>query len=67
MAVSAFRVENARPQGAMRLEFTPHGASFAFTIGLSLGAEHYSIAGSPVGEVRMFPGEGKTDGNLALR
>ncbi|MFH1603369.1 MAG: GspH/FimT family pseudopilin [Pseudomonadota bacterium] len=67
MAVSAFRVENMRPQGAMRLEFTPQGSSLAFTIGMSFGAERCSVAGSPVGEVRVIPGAASTSGNVALR
>jgi general secretion pathway protein H len=67
VAISAFRVENMRPQGAMRLEFTPEGSSLAFTIGLSLGTEHYRVAGSPVGDVRALSGEGTLDGGMALR
>jgi general secretion pathway protein H len=67
MEVSGFRVENMRPQGAMRLEFTPQGSSLAFTIGMSLGAEHYAVTGSPVGDVRVVPGEGGTNGEVALR
>ena len=66
MAVSGLRVENLRPQGAMRLEFAPQGSSLAFTIGMSLGTERYAIAGSPVGEIRVLPGEGKTTGDVAL-
>ena len=68
VAVSAFRVENMRPRGGMRLEFTPQGSALAFTIGLSLGAERYAVAGSPVGEVRVLPGDGSAaDGQVALR
>jgi general secretion pathway protein H len=67
MSVSDFRVENMRPQGPMRLEFTPQGSPLAFTIGVSLGAEHYAISGSPVGEVRVVPGGGGTNGEVALR
>ncbi|MDH3438691.1 MAG: GspH/FimT family pseudopilin [Betaproteobacteria bacterium] len=67
VSVSGFRVERMRPQGAMRLEFAPQGSSLAFTISLSLGAERYSVAGSPVGDVRVVPGEGKIDGDVALR
>ena len=67
VGVSAFRVENMRPQGAMRLEFAPQGSSLAFTISMSLGAARYAVTGSPVGEVRVVPGEGKTDGQVALR
>jgi general secretion pathway protein H len=67
MAISGFRVENMRPQGAMRLEFAPEGSSLAFTIGLSLGAERYLVTGSPVGDVRARPGEGNVNGGMALR
>jgi len=67
MAVSGFRVENMRPQGVMRLEFAPQGASLAFTIGMSLGSERYTVAGSPVGDVRAVQGDGNFDGDVALR
>ena len=67
MAVSSFRVENMRPQGAMRLEFTPRGSALAFIIGMSLGTERYSVTGSPVGEVRVIPGDARTSGDAALR
>ena len=67
MSVSGFRVENMRPQGAMRLEFTPQGSSLAFTVALSLGAEHYTVAGSPVGDVRAAAGDGNVHGELAQR
>jgi general secretion pathway protein H len=65
LTISGFRVENMRPLGAMRLEFTPQGSSLAFDIRLSLGLERYTIAGSPVGDVRIAPGEGSTNGKLA--
>jgi general secretion pathway protein H len=67
MSVSGFRVENMRPQGAMRLEFAPQGSSLAFTIGMSLGTEYYTVAGSPVGDVRAVPGDGNIHGDMALR
>jgi general secretion pathway protein H len=67
VAVADFRVENMRPQGGMRLEFTPQGSPLAFSIGLSLGAERYAVTGSPVGEVRVLPGTGRADGELAQR
>ena len=67
VAISGFRVESMRPQGAMRLEFAPEGSSLAFTIGLSLGAERYRVAGSPVGDVRTLPGEGNIYDGMALR
>jgi general secretion pathway protein H len=67
VAISGFSVENMRPQGAMRLEFTPQGSSLAFTIGMSLGTERYAVTGSPVGDVRVVPGEGRSNGAVALR
>jgi general secretion pathway protein H len=67
MTISAFRVENMRPQGAARLEFAPQGSSLAFTIGMTLGTERYQVAGSPVGDVRALPGEGNINGGVALR
>ena len=67
VAVSGFRVENMRPQGAMRLEFAPQGSPLAFTVGMSLGAARYAVRGNPVGDVRVVPGEGRTDGEVALR
>lgn len=67
LAVSGLRVENMRPQGAMRLEFTPRGSSLAFTVAMSLGAERYTVAGSPVGDVRVVSGDGKLRGEAALR
>jgi len=65
--ISDFRIENMRPQGGMRLEFTPQGSSLAFTIGLSSGDEYFSVMGSPVGDVRVVPGKGTADGEVALR
>lgn len=63
IAVTGFRVENMRPQGAMRLEFAPQGSSLAFTIAMSLGPSHYAVTGSPVGDVRTVPGEENINGN----
>ncbi len=65
VAVSGFRVENMRPQGAMRLEFAPQGSSLAFTVAMSLGTERYAVAGSPVGDVRAVPGEGNLNATPA--
>ena len=67
VTISGLRVENMRPQGAMRLEFTPYGPTFSFNVEMSLGAERYAVAASPIGEVRVLPGEGKTNGEMALR
>ena len=52
MAISELRIEAMRPQGGMRLEFDPQG-SLAYDFQMSLGAARYSVAASPVGEVRI--------------
>lgn len=67
ISISRFRVESMRPQGGIRLEFTPYGSSLAFVIGLSSGDESVSVVGSPVGDVHVVPGKGNADGELALR
>lgn len=67
VTVSGFRVENMRPQSPMRLEFAPQGSALAFTIGITLGAERYTVAGSPVGDMRVVPGEAASSGAVALR
>lgn len=56
MQISALRVENMRPQDTIRLEFAPYGATLAFTVEMTLGAERLTIAASPVGEVRVLAG-----------
>lgn len=57
MTISGLRVENMRPQGAMRLEFTPYAPPLFFTIELSFGAEHYAVAATASGVVRAMAGE----------
>jgi len=65
--ISGMRVEAARAQGAMRLEFGPYGAMPAFTVDLSSGGERYSVAGSPIGEIRALAPEGAGNGASMLR
>jgi general secretion pathway protein H len=67
MEISDFSVENMRPQSGIRLQFTPEGSSLAFIVGLSLGSERYAVTGSPIGQVRVVPGDGNADGKVALR
>ena len=67
ITISGLQVETMRPQGVLRLEFTPYGPTFAFNVEMSLGAERFIIAASPVGDVRVLPGEGKTNDGMALR
>lgn len=67
ISVSRLRVESTHPQGGMRLEMAPYGASLAFTIEMSLGAERYAVLGSPIGEVLAAPATGGPDASVALR
>lgn len=66
MAITALQVENAPVPGAMRLQFAPYyGAAQSFTIGMSLGDASYAVAASPIGEVRIVPGEGESSDGSA--
>ena len=60
MTIRSLQVENGPAHGAMRLEFAPYHTALAFNIEMSLGAARYAVAGSPVGEVRVVPGEGES-------
>ena len=62
MMISGLQVENTRAHGAMRLEFAPYSQVLSFTIEMSLGAARYAVAASPIGEVRVVPGEEKSSG-----
>jgi len=52
LSISDLRIEAGRTEGGLRLEFNPHVA-VAYDFQMSLGAERYIIAGSPLGEVRI--------------
>lgn len=54
MRIAAMQVESVPVTGDMRLEFTPQGRVFAFTIELSYGAGRCAVAASPLGEVRVL-------------
>jgi general secretion pathway protein H len=67
MTISDLRVESMQRRDAMRLEFYPSGNIYAFSIEMSLGAERYTVAASPLGIVRALPGSGRPHGEIALR
>jgi general secretion pathway protein H len=67
MVISDLQVENMPVRGAMRLEFTPYGPAPSFTVDVSLGTARYEVAASPIGEVRVVPGEGESGGGSAQR
>jgi general secretion pathway protein H len=66
MVIAGMRVENMRTPGPMRLEFNPYGAT-SFDVEMALGAARCMVAGSPIGEVRVLPEQGKENGELARR
>jgi len=67
MTISNMRVENMRSPEHMRVEFNPHGSALSFSVEMSLGTAHYTVANSPVGDVRVLPEGGKTNDKLVLR
>jgi len=64
MAVSGLQVENLAA-GDMRLVFAPYAPPLVFTVELSLGAVRSAVTASPVGELRVLAGEGRSDGGPA--
>ena len=67
MLISGLQVENMPVHGAIRLEFTPDSPALSFNVVMSLGTARYAVAASPIGEVRVLPGEGESNGGLAQR
>jgi len=67
MAISNLRVEDAAPSEFLRVEFSPGGAAMAFIFDLSLGNESYAVAASPVGDLRVAPGKGKSYAEMESR
>lgn len=67
MTIAELRVETARPHDVMRLEFVPYVPTLAFTVEMSLGAERYTVAASPIGDVRVLSSARNTHGDVALR
>jgi general secretion pathway protein H len=65
--IEALRVENSLPKEIMRLEFASNGPTLAFVIDMSYGGARASVEGSPIGEVRIRPDEGKTNGETVTR
>lgn len=67
MVIVGMRVENMRPLERMRLEFHAYGETPAFSVEMALGTARCTVAGSPVGEVRVLPEQGNENGELARR
>ena len=67
MVIARLRSEAGMAQPTLRLEFSSDGSMAAFSMDLVLGADHYAIAASPVGDLRVAPGQGKTYGDMAAQ
>ncbi len=67
MVLSGLRDEAGRPQPDMRLEFPTDGPLSAFSMDLSLGHEHYSVAASPTGDLHIMPGQETSHVDTAMR
>jgi general secretion pathway protein H len=67
MVIAGMLLENMRSPKGMRLEFNPYGATPAFSVEMALGAARRTVAGSPIGEVRVLPEPGEVNGELARR
>lgn len=67
MTISNMRVENMRSPEHMRVEFNPYGSALSFSIEMSLGDAHYTVAISPIGEIRVLPEGGNANDKLAHR
>jgi len=55
MTISDLKLETARSQGGLRLEFTPYGPPPVYRVEMAFGAARCVIAGSPMGEVQILP------------
>jgi general secretion pathway protein H len=58
MMIAGLQIEHAPVSGAMRLEFSPYGLNRIFAVDMVLGAARWTVAASPIGEVRVLSDEG---------
>lgn len=58
MTITRLRLENTPVRGPMRLQFGPDEPTQSFSIEMQLGAARYVVVASPIGELRVLPGEG---------
>jgi len=66
MTISNMKVENTRSPEHMRVEFNAYGSVLSFSVEMSLGDAHCTVASSPIGEVRVLPEERRTNDKLAF-
>jgi general secretion pathway protein H len=62
MTLSRLRIENRRAPERMRIEFNPYSTTFSFSVDMVLGTERCTVTGSPVGEMRVLPEQGRSNG-----
>ncbi|HQQ64237.1 MAG TPA: GspH/FimT family pseudopilin [Pseudomonadales bacterium] len=55
MAITSLRIENRPASHGLRLELSPYGLPFVFSLALAFGTAHCNIVSSPVGELRVVP------------
>lgn len=67
MTISNMRVENMRSPEHARVEFKPYGSVLSFSVEMSLGAAHYTVVNSPIGDVRVLPEAGGANDKLVRR
>jgi general secretion pathway protein H len=67
MIISGLRIENMRSPAQMRLEFSAYGPTLSFSIEMSMGGAHETVAGSPIGDVRVLPEQGRTNDKMVQR
>ena len=65
MTITNLRIENLRSTLPMRVEFSPYGSMQVFSVEMSLGTAHFTIANSPVGDVSVLPDTGGANAQLA--
>lgn len=66
MKIAGMQIEHAPMGGAMRLEFSPYGLNRIFAVDMVLGAARWTVAASPIGEVRVLADEGAPGNARAL-
>lgn len=67
MTISNMRVENMRSPENMRVEFNSFGSVLAFSVEMSFGDEHSTVANSPVGDVLVLPQGARSNEQLVRR
>lgn len=65
--ISRLEVENRYVPGPLRLELAPHGQTFSYAIELTLGSRRYTVAASPLGDLRVLSGGHDTNDSMAFR